>query len=200
MPVEGAHRETSRSRAWQPLAGTRRMYDVFVGHTIRDQRMTEKDFPLAALLLAQDVVSSDSYDVEEMASIAHELGATPIVVALAAGAEPPSGVRVARTKPRGSAITAIRLGMAQLTNSTAKMVLLWPHAGMQPPLVAMLALLDEAKRSRDAIVAFDGASLDASPLMIPRDAWLDLVTLGEEGLDALAARRSVVRAESPIEP
>jgi hypothetical protein len=162
--------------------------------------MTEKDFPLAALLLAQDVTSSDSYDVEEMATVARELGASPIVVALAAGAEPPSGVRVARTKPRGATITAIRLGMAQLTNSTASVVLLWPHAGIQPPLVAMLALLDEAKRSSDAIVAFAGSPLDGSPLLIPRDAWLDLVTLGENGLDAVAAKRTVAWAESPIEP
>jgi hypothetical protein len=32
---------------------------------------------------------------------------------------------------------------------------------------------------------------------VPRDAWLELVTVAESGLDAVAARRHVERVESP---
>jgi hypothetical protein len=30
-------------------------------------------------------------------------------------------------------------------------------------------------------------------VLIPRDAWLELMTVGESGMDAVAARRRVVR-------
>ena len=91
---------------------------------------------------------------------------------------------------------ALRLGMAQLTNTTARTVLLYPLRGAHPPLEALLALLDAAKRADGAIVAFAVASLDDAPVMVPRDAWLELVTLGEVGLDALATRRRVQRVDA----
>ncbi len=37
----------------------------------------------------------------------------------------------------------------------------------------------------------------AGVCLIPRDAWLELVTLGESGMEAVAARRSVVRIAAP---
>ena len=70
--------------------------------------------------------------------------------------------------------------MAQLANTPARVVLLLPHGGPPPSLVALLSLVDAAKRAPDAIVAFDGAPLDESPVLVPRDAWLELVTLGGE--------------------
>ncbi|MDB4883548.1 MAG: hypothetical protein JWL95_2314 [Gemmatimonadetes bacterium] len=131
-----------------------------------------------------------------MTRAAIELGATPVVVALPAGVEPPSGARVVRTPPRGAAITAMRLGMAQLTNSMAHAVLLLPLRGAQPRLNALHALLDASTRSGDAIIAFSDTSLDRSPAIVPRDAWLELVTLGEGGIDALSARRRVERIDA----
>ena len=57
--------------------------------------------------------------------------------------------------------------------------------------------MDEAKRSTDAIVAFERATLDGGVLVVPRDAWLELVTLGEGGMSAVVARRRVVRVPAP---
>jgi hypothetical protein len=128
-----------------------------------------------------------------MARAAADLGAAPVIVSVPPDIELPPGSRVVRTRAHGSAIAAIRLGMAQLANTMARSVLLWPHDGAQPSLVALLALVDEAKRSSDAIVAFEDAPLDRSPIIVPRDAWLELVTLGEGGLVAVAARRRVAR-------
>ena len=56
-------------------------------------------------------------------------------------------------------------------------------------------MVDAAKRAPDVLVAFAGEPLDASPVMIPRDAWLELVTVGEGGIDALAARRRIERVK-----
>ena len=154
--------------------------------------MTVQGFPIAALLLGHDADASQGARLATMARTAADLGASPIVVAIPPGIELPSGPRVIRTR----AHAAIRLGMAQLANSMARTALLWPHDGAQPPLVALLALLDEAKRSGDAIVAFAGVPLDRSPILVPRDAWLELVTLGEDGLGAVATRRRVARVEA----
>jgi hypothetical protein len=104
---------------------------------------------------------------------------------------------VVRTRDSGSRIGAIRLGMAQLANTPARVVLLIPQAGSSPSVVALLSLLDAAKRAPDAVVAFAGAPLDESPVLVPRDAWLELVTVAENGLDAVAARRRVERVELP---
>ena len=60
-------------------------------------------------------------------------------------------------------MTAMWLGMAQLTNTTARAVLLIPLRGAHPPFESLLAMLDAAKRDGDAIVAFSDASLDGSP-------------------------------------
>jgi hypothetical protein len=61
---------------------------------------------------------------------------------------------------------------------------------------ALLALVDAAKRDDQAVVAFANASLDESALLLPRDAWLELVTVGESGMNAVAARRRVVRVSA----
>jgi hypothetical protein len=156
-------------------------------------------FPLAALLVAQDAAESDAEPLASMARDATAAGAAQLVVALPPGVQAPEGARVVRTKPGGSAVTALRLGMAQLTNTTARAVLVVPLRGAHPPLVSLLALVDVGKRGGDELVVLAGAALDASPVLIPRDAWLELVTLGEGGMDAVAARRGVLRVEtSPI--
>jgi hypothetical protein len=153
-------------------------------------------FPFAALLVAHDAADSDEEPLASMARDAVAVGAAPLVAALPPGVQPPEGTRVVRTKPGGSHVTALRLGMAQLTNTTARAVLLVPLRGVHPPLVSLLALVDAAKHGGDALIVLAGAALDASPVLVPRDAWLELVTLGEGGMDAVAARRGVLRIET----
>jgi hypothetical protein len=154
---------------------------------------------LAALLLAHDADSADVATLASMARDAVAIGAAPVVVALPPTVEPPTGARVARTRPGGPPVTAMRLGMAQLTNTVARWVLLLPLRGERQPLAALVALVDTATRARDSMVAFAGLSLDDSPVLVPRAAWLELVTLGENGLEALASRRRVERVDAPLE-
>jgi hypothetical protein len=153
-------------------------------------------FPFAALLVAHDAAEADAEPLAAMARDAIAVGAAPLVVALPPGVQPPEGTRVVRTKPGGSHVTALRLGKAQLTNTTARAVLLVPLHGVHPPLFSLLALVDAAKGGGDSLIGLADASLDVSPVLVPRDAWLELVTLGEGGMDAVAARRGVQRVET----
>jgi hypothetical protein len=143
--------------------------------------MTIQGFPFAAVVIAHDATPMDGALVAELARLAADAGATPVIVAVPPGIEVSDATRVVRTRASGLAIAAIRLGMAQLTNTIARAALLVPHWAERRSLVALLALVDAGKRSPEAIVAFEGAALDRSPLLVPRDAWLELVTLGETG-------------------
>ena len=160
--------------------------------------MTSSVFPFAALLIAHDASSADAERVADLVHRLADVGASPVVVALAPDVDAPAGARVVRTRPKGSAIAAIRLGMAQLTNTVAPAVLLVPFGTETTSLVALLALVDAAKRDEQAIVAFSNPSLDESALLLPRDAWLELVTVGESGMNAVAARRRVVRVSAEL--
>ena len=155
--------------------------------------MTARVFPFAGLLIAHDSLPADGVRVADLVRTLVEAGASPVVVALAPDVDAPAGARVVRTRASGSAIAAIRLGMAQLANTVVPAVLLVPLRAERTSLVALLALVDAARRDERAIVAFSDASLDESALLLPRDAWLELVTVGEGGMDAVAARRRVVR-------
>lgn len=158
--------------------------------------MTARVFPFAGLLTAHDATPAAGARVAELARIIADAGASPVVVALPPDVEVPPDVRVVRTRAQGSAIASIRLGMAQLTNTVARAVLLVPLGSHRASLVALLSLVDAAKRDERAIVTGSAGSLDGSALLVPRDAWLELVTIGEGGMDAVAARRSVIRVAS----
>jgi hypothetical protein len=155
--------------------------------------MTVPVFPFAGLLTAHTASASDGEALARLARTVADTGASPVIVALAPGIEAPAGARTVRTRAQGSAIAAIRLGMAQLTNSVARAVLLVPLGAERWSLVELLALVDASKRDEQAIVALSDARLDESAVLIPRDAWLELMTVGQSGMDAVAARRRVVR-------
>ena len=153
-------------------------------------------FPFGGLLVAHDASAADAARLAELARMVADAGASPVVVALAPEVDAPPGTRVVRTRANGTAIAAVRVGMAQLTNTVARAVLLVPLGAERVSVVALLALIDAAKRDEQAVVAFSSASLDESAVMLPRDAWLELVTVGESGMNAVAARRRVVRVSA----
>ena len=204
MRGEGGLTETScrasAQRGWHP-SSARRILEIDAARTAPSgngrRPMSARAFPVAALVLAHDAAESDAPRVAEVARAAAEVGATPVVVAAPFRLELPSASRLVRTRAGGSAIAAIRVGMAQLTNTVARAAIVAHHGAAETSLVALLALVDEAKRSTDAIVAFERATLDGGVLVVPRDAWLELVTLGEGGMSAVVARRRVVRVPAP---
>jgi hypothetical protein len=155
--------------------------------------MTARVFPFAGLLTAHDATAADTTRVADLSRIIADAGAAPVVVAMPPHVDAPPDVRVVRTRVEGSRIAAIRLGMAQLTNTVARAVLLVPFGAERTSLVALLSLVDAAKRDERAIVTGSRGLLDGAALLVPRDAWLELVTVGEGGMDAVAARRNLIR-------
>lgn len=193
-------RRASTQRRWHPcLHG--RILSTDAGRTVPSEHggrtVTVQAFPFAALVLAHDAAEPDAPRVAELARAAAEAGAMPVVVAARFDLELPASARLVRTRAGGSAIAAIRVGMAQLTNTVARAAIVAHHDARQSSLIALLALIDAAGRSTDAIVAFEQAALDGGVLVVPRDAWLELVTLGENGMSAVATRRRVVRVPAP---
>lgn len=162
--------------------------------------MTHAGHPFAALVLAHDATDTHAALIAAAVAVAVSAGAAPVVVVLPpalAPPEAPSPARVVRTRANASAIGALRIGMGQLTNTRAGAVVILPVHEPSPSLPQLAALLDAAARAPTRMVAFAGASLDRSPVLVPRSAWLELMTLGEGGMDAVAARCGVERLTPP---
>jgi hypothetical protein len=144
--------------------------------------------PLAAVFLATRAGAEEL--LQSLVDGARAAGAHTVVVVLPREAPAPAEVRVARVAAGASTINALRSGMALLTNTTARLALIWPLDGAEVDDVPRIAaLVEAARREGAAVTAFAHDDLDASPVIVARDAWLELVTLGEQGIGAVAARR-----------
>jgi hypothetical protein len=147
---------------------------------------------VAAVILAPRAAPSDHDLVASMVESARTLAAYVAVVVPKGWRAPPRS-RVAHVAPGASAIGAIRAGMAQLSNTPAQYALLWPLEAGAVEGARLRALVAAAGRERAALASFAGDDLEHAPVMVARDAWLDLMTLGEHGIGALAARRGLHR-------
>jgi hypothetical protein len=146
----------------------------------------------AVVVLASRAAPADRERVTEMVGIARSIGARGIVVAVPKGWRAPAHSRVVHATPGAPAISAVRLAMAQLSNTSARYVLLWPLAAATDA-DALTALVAQVERDRPALAAVEGDDLDHDPVMLARESWLELMTLGEQGMQAVAGRLGVHR-------
>ena len=154
--------------------------------------MATKDFATAAVILANEGgITTPSLD--ELVGAAREAGAGPIVVVVPRGYTAPAGGRTVHVPLRSTRISAIRAGMAQLANTPSRFAMLMPRTLASVDAGSMRLLVEQIAAEPGALIARDGASLDDSPVIVARDAWLELLTLGEQGMDAVAGRRGVLR-------
>jgi hypothetical protein len=100
---------------------------------------------------------------------------------------------VVHVAPGASPISAVRAGMAQLSNTPARYALLWPLEASSIDPDALRALVTETRRDRPPLAAMEGDDPDRAPVMIARDAWLDVMTLGQQGMAAVGVRRGLAR-------
>jgi hypothetical protein len=142
----------------------------------------------AVVILAGRASPTDRELVSEMVLTARAIGAHAVVAAVPRGWRAPPRSRVVHATAGAPTISALRLAMAQLGNSPARYALLWPLESGSTHGTRLSALVDAVARERPRLAAFDGDDIDRAPVMIARDAWLDLMTLGEQGLGAVAAR------------
>ena len=151
--------------------------------------MTAAAAPLAAVVLAHGAMDDDAALAARVAT-ARAAGAEVIVVALARGRVPPAGALTARVAANAPRISALRAGLALLANRPARLALLLPE-GTAPDAYDLPALVAAARREGAAVTAFVACDLDAPPVIVEREAWLELLTLGEQGIGAVAARRGL---------
>src|SRR6476660_2880168 len=93
---------------------------TYLSRPVRTIMTTARVFPLAGLLIAHDATPADAARLADLARVVADAGASPVVVALAPNVDAPPGTRVVRARPQAPPIAAIRLGMAQLTNTVAR--------------------------------------------------------------------------------
>ncbi len=157
--------------------------------------MATKDFFTAAVLLPPSGAAQGAPTLDEVAAAAKAAGAGPLVAVVPRGFSAPAVGRTVHVAPRATRIGAIRAGMAQLANTPSRWSLVLPRVAASADEALLRALIDAAKSSPAAqLIAREGAALDETPILVARDAWLTLLTLGEQGMDAVAAKLGLVRA------
>ena len=153
----------------------------------------DREFPFAVVILAGRASGGDGDRVAAMVETARTAGADAIVVAVPRGWRAPAHARVVHVAPGASPIRAVRAGMAQLSNTPAPYALVWPLDASSMDVARLRALVEAVKRERPALAALEGDDVEHGAVMIARDAWLDLMTLGEQGIAAVAERRGLHR-------
>jgi CTP:molybdopterin cytidylyltransferase MocA len=153
-------------------------------------------FDLAAVVLAGSATVPDTPLVQAMIRAARAAGAEPVVVVVSRGVPAPEGARVAQVAAGAKTISGLRAGMALLANSSARFVLLWPFDDEWSDTDGVMPLIEAARREGAPVTAMEGADLDHEPIVVARDSWLELMTIGEQGMDALASRRGVHRVQN----
>jgi hypothetical protein len=147
---------------------------------------------IAVVILAPRATSADHDRVATMVEQARSFAAYVAVVVPKGWRAPPRS-RVAHVPPGVSPIGAIRAGMAQLSNTPARYALLWPLEAGDVDAARLRALVADVARKRPTLGALAGDDVEHAPVMVARDAWLDLMTLGEQGFGAVAERRGLHR-------
>jgi hypothetical protein len=153
-------------------------------------------FDLAAVVLAGGAATTDLPKLQAMVRAARAAGAEPVVVVLPRGIPAPEGARLAQVAAGATTISGLRAGTALLANSTARFVLLWPFDDEWSDTDGVMPLVEGAQREQAPVTAMEGADLDREPIIVARDSWLELMTIGEQGMNALAARRGVYRVQN----
>jgi hypothetical protein len=126
--------------------------------------VTDPERPFAAVILAGDAAGTDGERLVGMVQAARAAGATAVVCAVPRGWRAPERARVVHVAPGALPISALRAGLAQLGNSTARFALIWPLGAEEMP-----------------------------GTMVPRERWLELMTSDgdvDEAVSRFGVRRS----------
>ncbi|MBA3673167.1 MAG: hypothetical protein H0W68_14245 [Gemmatimonadaceae bacterium] len=160
--------------------------------------MATKDFLVAAVVMTTED-GEDGPSLSEMIAIAKGAGAGPIIAVVPRGFTAPAGGRTVHVAPRAPRIAAIRAGLSQLTNTPLQYAILLPRRPLSANAIAMQAMMRAARETPAPMMALAGVPLGDSPIVIGRESWLDMITIGERGLDAVARRRGLfeVQWDSP---
>jgi molybdenum cofactor cytidylyltransferase len=126
---------------------------------------------------------------QSIARAAGEAGADPIVIVAHEAHTVPAGTRrVENPDPMSDPIVSLRLGLAQLANTSVQGTLIWP---VDCPFVKAetLTALVEAASARNAIIAVPSyGARRGHPSWFAREVWPELMTVEEGGARAVIRR------------
>ena len=128
--------------------------------------------------------------IDAVVELAQWAGADPIIAAVPPGLAVPAGVRaLVNADAKGEQVVSLRMALAQLTNSPAQGVLVWPVDHPAVRVESVLALVDAARRTGAHIAIPTCEGRRGHPTWFHRETWRELVTVREGGA------RAVVQAD-----
>jgi molybdenum cofactor cytidylyltransferase len=126
---------------------------------------------------------------QSIARAAGEAGADPIIVVTHGNQEAPAGTRrVENPDPTSDPVVSLRLGLAQLANTSVQGALIWP---VDCPFVKAdtVTTLVQAVASRDAVIAVPSyGARRGHPSWFAREVWYELMTVEDGGARAVMKR------------
>lgn len=158
----------------------------------------ERAFPIAGIIVgagagkrfggpkAIATLSDGRRFVDAAAETARDAGLSPLVTVLPPGVEAPNGaVHVVNARADGEQVVSVRLGLAQLANTTVVGVVVWPVDHPFVTLESVLAVMDGARRTGAPIVRPQFEGEHGHPVFFHRDTWRELMTVADGGARAV---------------
>ncbi len=157
-----------------------------------------KKHPFAAIVLAagagsrfgEPKVNATMPDgrrfIEVVVEHCRTCGADPLIAVVPPDAAVPDGARaVVNSRAKDEQITSLRLGLAQLANTSAAGVLVWPVDHPFALATSAMAVVDAARRTGAPIVVpvTDGGR--GHPVWFARETWRELMTVAAGGARAV---------------
>ena len=113
-------------------------------------------------------------------------GADPVIAVVSPGTEVPAGARgVVNAKPMDEQVKSLRLGLAQLANTSVGGVLVWPVDHPFALATSALAVVDAARRTGAPIVVPVHDGKRGHPVWFARETWRELMTVADGGARAV---------------
>jgi len=113
-------------------------------------------------------------------------GADPVIAVVPPDVAVPEGVRgVVNPRATDEQVTSLRLGLAQLVNTSAAGVLVWPVDHPFALATSAMAVVDAARRTGAPIVVPVHEGKRGHPVWFARETWRELVTVAEGGARAV---------------
>ena len=157
-----------------------------------------KKYPFAAIVLAAGAgtrfgapkVNAALPDGRRFLDVVVELcrtcGADPVVAVVPPDVAVPDGVRaVLNPRATDEQVTSLRLGLAQLANTTVDGVLVWPVDHPFATALSGMAVVDAARRTKAPIVVPAHEGKRGHPVWFGRETWRELMTVADGGARAV---------------
>jgi CTP:molybdopterin cytidylyltransferase MocA len=126
-------------------------------------------------------------------------GADPVIAVVPPDIEVPVGARgFVNPKPKDEQVKSLRLGLAQLANTDATGVLVWPVDHPFARAESALAVVDAARRTGAPIVVPVTEDGRGHPVWFARETWRELMTVADGGARAVVRSYGVRVLEVPV--